>query len=594
MADAPVGILDPAAQEEFARQMAARRAASMQPTVAQPTLPSQPQGAMPAVKAPTAAPTPSNAPVAQGMTPSGMPAVTAKDERQAAIKGVEPTPSTPPPQPVAAPTPKPTLEDQNASAAEQKLQKDTASKAGVEHVMDAAKNIGSDPDSFMGRHPGIAKIARIGSEIGAGALRGVETAGDILAPRIMARVPGTELHHAVQLGQDEATAGEAEKNRLESAQAQEALGKAATAKNGEWSEVSGGAVDPAHPELGQQQAFYNKANPEQRQYAGPMKPDASHGPLAAGEVDNANKGFLDRFKVLNPTATALPSQYTLPANATKEQRDFVDKQLEQVEKSTGTKAQNDITEKMRQDQATEHTREYNQKQDEQLINYTDPKTKQLVSGTRGEARAAGVTDKDMHGPTNPALQEKSRQAYTQYQRILDNVAEAGSSMPAWDNESDRQAAMKVAKMYFDHVGGTVGIAGAGINPEYLQQAISSDAYRQMTPEGRAHMQNMFQLWSDAINIVKQETGGVPKGAQFVAKEDAILPHPEKTQEQNEQALAKLQQRIKTDAKEYARPSDVDPLNGTYAPRGTVPVEHEGKVVGYATAAQQKKGTYTAF
>ena len=179
---------------------------------------------------------------------------------------------------------------------------------------------------------------------------------------------------------------------------------------------------------------------------------------------------------------------------------------------------------MRQDQAAElythlNTTTRRRREAHQLVR--DAKG-DLVSGTRAEAVAAGVDPKNMHGPTATALPEKSRQACTQYGRIIDNAQAAGTTMAARNSETDRKAAMDVAKQYWDHVGGSVGVAGAGINPEYLQQANNSDAPKKMSPEGREHMQNMFQLWSDAINIVKQETGGVPRGAQFVQKEKAIF------------------------------------------------------------------------
>jgi hypothetical protein len=191
-------ITDPAAQEEYARQLAARRAVAL-PTV-------QPSTGMPPVSV-TAQPAPA--------TPAAPQAAT---QTMPAVGGAKPTPP-----PVLSP------EDRQVATTQSKLEADEGKKAGVERVMDAAKNIGSDPDSFMGRHPGIAKIARIGSEIGAGALRGVETAGDILAPRIAARIPGTELNRQVRLGQDEANVDEAEKNRTESAQAENL--QAESAKN---------------------------------------------------------------------------------------------------------------------------------------------------------------------------------------------------------------------------------------------------------------------------------------------------------------------------------------------------------------------------
>jgi hypothetical protein len=76
------------------------------------------------------------------------------------------------------------------------------------------------------------------------------------------------------------------------------------------------------------------------------------------------------------------------------------------------------------------------------------------------------------------------------------------------------------------------------------------------------MQAMFTIWSDAINVVKQETGGVPRGQVFLQKEDAILPHADKTPDMNRLALLNFAKRMHTDAGEYARPSDMDALPST--------------------------------
>jgi hypothetical protein len=239
MADTPTGILDPAAQEEYVRQMAARRTPT--PTVALPT-PVQAQGTMPAVKAPTAAPTPSAAPVSQLQAPSpnGMKPVAGSTEdlesriqppsaataRAAAQRG-----NLPSQQEARAEAMKGTPEDQEANRAEQKLSEDEAKKPGTSRLWDASKNIGSDPDSFMGRHPGIARFARPLAEIGTVGLRAVETAGNIVAPKIMANIPGTQLNHSITLGQDQGAVSEAEKNRLEESQSEEQRATASSKNN---------------------------------------------------------------------------------------------------------------------------------------------------------------------------------------------------------------------------------------------------------------------------------------------------------------------------------------------------------------------------
>jgi hypothetical protein len=99
------------------------------------------------------------------------------------------------------------------------------------------------------------------------------------------------------------------------------------------------------------------------------------------------------------------------------------------------------------------------------------------------------------------------------------------------------------------------------------------------------MQNMFQLWSDAINIVKQETGGVPRGQVFLQKEDAILPHPDKTPAMNEKSLQNLAKRIRTDSKEFARPSDMEPLGGVipYTTQYQLRSNTTHKIIGYVDA-----------
>jgi hypothetical protein len=184
-------ILDPAQQEEAARQMAARRAAA---TIAVP----QSVQSSPVLKAVTSIAAPTQATPAPTLSGSSLPAVGAN-------------PQTPPP--VSA-------EDKQVSTAQEQLDKAKANVPAEKRLMDASKNIGSDPDSFMGRHPGIARVARIGSEIGSGVLRGVETAGNIVAPRIMESIPGTQFNRASRIQGAENELSGAEKNREEAAQAQ--------------------------------------------------------------------------------------------------------------------------------------------------------------------------------------------------------------------------------------------------------------------------------------------------------------------------------------------------------------------------------------
>jgi hypothetical protein len=132
-----------------------------------------------------------------------------------------------------------------------------------------------------------------------------------------------------------------------------------------------------------------------------------------------------------------------------------------------------------------------------------------VYESKAAAEAAGHK---ILNKANPAEREKAKQAYTQYSRMIDNAQEAMSTMPAWkEGSKDRDIAMRVSKQFFAH------IPVVGVDPSYVDQFLNSDDYRMMSKQGQAHMQNMFQIWSDAINVVKQETGGVPRGQMFLQK-----------------------------------------------------------------------------
>jgi hypothetical protein len=199
-----------------------------------------------------------------------------------------------------------------------------------------------------------------------------------------------------------------------------------------------------------------------------------------------------------------------------------------------------------------------------------------VYESKAAAEAAGHK---ILNKANPAEREKAKQAYTQYSRMIDNAQEAMSTMPAWkEGSKDRDIAMRVSKQFFSH------IPVVGVDPSYVDQFLNSDDYRMMSKQGQAHMQNMFQIWSDAINVVKQETGGVPRGQVFLQKEDAILPHPEKTYDMNVKSLNAFVKRMRKDSEEYSRPIEVPPLQGGIAPADAKGyINKSGKRIGYIDA-----------
>ncbi len=194
--------------------------------------------------------------------------------------------------------------------------------------------------------------------------------------------------------------------------------------------------------------------------------------------------------------------------------------------------------------------------------------------------AAEAAGHQILNKSTPQEEQKARQAYTQYGRMIDNAQDAMMTMPVWrDGSKDKNLAMRVSKQFFSSIPMT------GIDPAYVDQFLNSDDYKQMSQDGQKHMQNMFQIWSDAINVVKQETGGVPRGQMFLQKEDAILPHPEKTYEMNVQALNSFVKRMKKDSSEYGRPSDMPDLQAGVAPpdaKGYIR-NADGQRIGYIDA-----------
>lgn len=204
---------------------------------------------------------------------------------------------------------------------------------------------------------------------------------------------------------------------------------------------------------------------------------------------------------------------------------------------------------------------------------------QTPDGTLYESKAAAeAAGHKILNKANPAEVEKARQAYTQYGRMIDNAQEAMMTMPAWKNENDRKLGMQVSKQFFSH------IPVVGVDPGYVDQFLNSDDYRAMSRQGQEHMQNMFQIWSDAINVVKQETGGVPRGQMFLQKEDAILPHPEKTYDMNVKALNSFVKRMKKDSSEYPRPAEMPDLQGGIAPPDAQGyINKNGRRIGYIDA-----------
>lgn len=438
-------------------------------------------------------------------------------------------------------------------------------------------------------HPGwLGKVGHIAAKVG-------NIAGDIAAPATMSLIPGTDLNRERQEQQGLGMVKQGTEENLQNAEAakdREAARVSGLGKVLDPSEVAKQNETNARTQLGQINDLLQNPNlsPEDRSRLENMRqsiystqptlvpPERQAKETAATTAQGTD--YAQQVAALQLPEAAQKVYGTAPAGATPSQ--LKDRYAEAAAlKTMGDKeAETAVSNRLHQDNADaaalqrqQIQTDKDQARNDKMVNYRDANG-DLISGTRGDALAAGVKEKDIHGPTTPALQEKSRQAYTQYGRIISNAEEALRTLPAWNNETDRKAAMDVSKQFWDKMPQLAGLVTTEAwmgSPEFRQQIINSKAYERMTPEGRENMQNMFQIWSDAINIVKQETGGVPRGQVFLQKEDAILPHPDKTPDMNKKALLGLVSRIHTDSGEFARPSDMDALPKT--------IEHTQKIGG---------------
>lgn len=169
----------------------------------------------------TASPSPSPIALPSATGTQGMPPVQTQPQAQQAAPVV------------------PDKNQQRVDAAEAKLDAVKNSKPGILTLQDKADNI---------QNPFLRTIGKIG----AGALRGIETAGDILLPGPMQGIPGTQLNHNMQVNQAQIGVNNAEKNSLEAAQAQEAQAKAqgATSQQKLIADMAGKGYSPVTDSMG--------------------------------------------------------------------------------------------------------------------------------------------------------------------------------------------------------------------------------------------------------------------------------------------------------------------------------------------------------
>ena len=287
-------------------------------------------------------------------------------------------------------------------------------------------------------HPGVlGRIGHIGEEIASRAPFGIST--------ISATIPGSEGYRAAQArgaeGQLEKITPEVTARRAE--EKKEPVTK-------EWQEISGGAIDPKHPELGAQPAFYNKNNPDEGIRFGnvPLAPKAGaekNAPATADQVAD----YQQRIANSGLTGKALEVYGTAPKNATTAE---LDKRFDEATKLRGMDAadqRNKIDEQAREDAAAEHKLEH--------------EDTEKRKGTAENIAARKEVAKIYADPLTSA---------ERYDIMTKNLFDA---LPASQGGKNDQQAM--LSLLANHLGMTMGLQkGARLNQAIIDEAAKSQPW----------------------------------------------------------------------------------------------------------------------
>lgn len=459
-----------------------------------------------------------------------------------------------------------------------KQQHPWGSKASNEIDPTTGQPFAGNHDTGLGRFlHGVAKVGNI--------------AGNIVAPGITAAIPGSDLNRRATIARDTKNVlpfeKEASEEPLRAAEANKANNPNQSGKTPEEQFMN----DALHggpnggPKMDKQGKPYNylSAHGDWKQTEQDVKPDDEN-KQPVGDV-----GVTQHTQQLNTLMSGMSDKEKQDFNTAYAVRPtdthaIATKRLEDAKAAAGLSGgerdralQRDIAKQNHQDSVNHQ----NETMGLESVQYRD-KDGHLLTGSYQDAKAGGGTGIRKISPED---QQKARQNLTQFDRWIGNAQAAEDSMAAWDNPQDKELSVRIMHKFFEdasaHIGAFGTSAGGAIDPDYLNAMQNLNDYKSLSPVAQEHMQNMFTVWSDAINLMKSETGGVPRGEHFLKLESAILPQPEKTQEQNYKSLRQFEQRIKKDSMEYARPNDMRGLGGVVPHDATHRLkDQQGNVIGY--------------
>lgn len=534
-------ILDPEAQAEFARQMAAR----LKPVGASPTTAAVPQdnSGIARMSNPQQSVVP---PVAAAPQPS------AEAARQAARHGASPTEqasaaqnnakTTPPPQQQAPPAPaapKPapqaapqaapspamapiapvqSAEDKAVAAAQGKV--DETNKP---HSIARLIPMTPMPQSHVDEN-GNTVDPSFWSKLGHGALRAVEgigkgaatvaeTAGNIALPGVMMNIPGSQMHNYLEQNLAQGHLAEAEKNRTEQQTGAQESAKAnlETEQAKQLGMLGQGKTDADQLVRDMMMGGANgtpKVNPATNQPFTLSEAMASaHSQLKTAELPPDQQSFKNnpdlfaqsksRIDQMFPNATPeqraafYPSQNMTPAQG--------DKLFDEAQKvaQLGDSEQNRALEHKKQE------RDDQEKRDSKTVEWTDPKTGQLTYGTQTEAEKAKANWK----PSKKGVDDIRHDTVllNDMQAKLNDVVRNRTAL----DQGGAQTAI-IAKALETASGGSINIGGheVPITPDpngAIGQMITAGVLANATPLTREYVQSVLSFNESALALPKMIT-----------------------------------------------------------------------------------------
>jgi len=442
-------------------------------------------------------------------------------------------------------------------------------------INDLQKN---NPWGSAQNRPGfMGKLGHVASKIG-------NIAGDTFIPKIMVNIPGTDLNkQAQERGLQEQTAQDVATT--------EKANKPAGMPG--YHQVTGGAIDPKHPELGPQVAFENEKNPADIVYQGPITPKTvGGGDKAAFQKTLAKTG--------NPDIAKGEKQLKVIA-AAHDAGKISDEEYNNALAYIGSTANAPAT----QSQKAEVAR-YGGKT---LVFTNKDGSRQGMS--YGDAVEQGL-DLNKAEVYSPLSSEKMRAANNSHQNAVQMADHYQTDMNAYSQIGTQQLADQQALQYLtstieDHpdmvtnLGNAIisalpkalGGKGEPLTAEATKEAggqATQDAYAKMSPQARQLAADYFQTMLSHLQSVKDSQGSVPRSPKLIALEINAIPLPYLSKDESKPAFTRMYERMNNlhnDAVRFGQPERKEEEEApTGAPKDGDTQQHGGFTFKFVGDSQQ--------